>query len=107
MGIYDHDWSKDPFEEKIKMIEQMTDAQIKNSMEQIKFICKDYCGKCPTYKNTGEVKLGFCTMGKSKVIHQKKECLCSKCPISKSMSMRWKYYCTEGTAIELSVAEHK
>jgi hypothetical protein len=67
-------------------------------------MCRNYCGKCPSHVGTGEESLAFCMMGKSSVITEKKGCLCGQCPISKSMSLRWGYYCTEGSAIGLSQA---
>ena len=94
-----------PFEEKIKIKEGMTEKQIRDGIEQTKFMCKDYCGKCPSYQGSGETNLAFCSVGKSTKIKEKKGCLCNQCPISKMMSFRWEYFCTEGSAIELSKVE--
>ncbi|MHA1231282.1 MAG: DUF2769 domain-containing protein [Candidatus Helarchaeota archaeon] len=94
------------FEEKFKMIYgKMSERQKRESQEQVIFICKDYCGKCPTYMGTGEKSLAFCMKGKSSIITEKKTCLCKDCPISKTMSLRWSHYCIEGSALERSQAE--
>ncbi|MHA1188399.1 MAG: DUF2769 domain-containing protein [Candidatus Heimdallarchaeota archaeon] len=45
---------------------------ISDGLEQVKFMCKDYCGKCPSYQGTGETDLGFCSIGKSAKIKEKK-----------------------------------
>ncbi len=94
------------YEEKMKMLySKMTPKQQKESREQVIYMCREYCGKCPSYIGTGEKNLAFCMMGKSSIITEKKGCLCSECPITKTMSLRWRYYCTEGSAMELSQAE--
>lgn len=101
--VYDQDYFKDlPFEEKIKITDAMTETQKRESLENTKHICKDYCGKCPSYKEKGETKLAFCFTGRSSIIKEKKGCLCKTCPIYKTMSLRWEYYCLEGSAIEQS-----
>ena len=105
MGIYDESFKDKTFEEKIKIMEEMTEKQIREGFEQTKFMCKDYCGNCPSYQGTGETNLAFCAVGKSAKIKEKKGCLCSQCPVSKMMSYRWEYYCIEGSAIDLSNAE--
>ncbi len=96
-----------PFEEKIQIMNAMTEKQLQDSLEQVKFMCKDYCGKCPSYVGTGETNLAFCSIGKSSIIKEKKGCLCKQCPISKTMSLRWEFYCTDGNAIDLAIAEKK
>ena len=94
------------FEEKMKMLySNMSEKQEKNSREQVIYMCREYCGKCPSYEGTGEESLAFCMVGKSSVITEKKVCLCGQCPITRTMSLRWGYYCTDGNAIELSQAE--
>lgn len=103
--IMDESFKDLSFEEKIKIMERMTEKQIREGIEQIKFMCKDYCGKCPSYQETGETNLAFCSVGMSSKVKEKKGCLCKQCPISKMMSYRWEYYCFEGSAIELFNAE--
>ena len=93
------------FEEKLEMFYgKMTEKQAKDSIEQVIYMCKDYCEKCPSHMGTGDESLAFCMVGNSSVITEKKGCLCSQCPITKTMSLRWVYYCTNGNAIELSQA---
>ena len=93
------------FEEKMKMLySKMSEKQQKDSREQIIYMCRESCGKCPSHKGTGEESLAFCMGEKSSIITEKKGCLCGQCPITKTMSLRWEYYCTEGNAIELSQA---
>ncbi|MHA1187072.1 MAG: DUF2769 domain-containing protein [Candidatus Heimdallarchaeota archaeon] len=103
--IEDESFSDKAYEEKIKIMSGMTEKEISDGLEQVKFMCKDYCGKCPSYQGTGETDLGFCSIGKSSKIKEKKGCLCKQCPIYKMMSLRWEYYCTDGSALELSNAE--
>lgn len=99
----DDDFKNLPFEEKMKMMDMMmTEKQKNDGLENTKFICKDYCGKCPSYQGSGEEDLAFCMIGKSRKINEEKECLCEQCPITKTMSLRWNYYCTKGSALELS-----
>jgi Protein of unknown function (DUF2769) len=94
------------FEEKMKMLYgKMTEKQKRENREQVIYMCKSYCGKCPSYRGTGEKGFAFCFEGKSSVITQKKGCLCGKCPILKTMSLRWGYYCMNGSALELSASK--
>jgi len=91
------------FEEKVEMFYgKMSEKQWNDSIEQVIYMCRDYCGKCPNHEGTGEESLAFCMVGKSSIITEKKGCLCEKCPITKTMSLRWGYYCTKGNATGLS-----
>ena len=93
------------FEEKMEMLySKMSEKEKKDSREQVIYMCRDYCGKCPSHEGTGEESLAFCMVGKSSVITEKKACLCGQCPITKMMSLRWGHYCTDGTAMEFSQA---
>ena len=93
------------YEEKMKMLlGTMTEKQKRESREQVIYTCREYCGKCPSYQGTGETALAFCMEGKSSMITAKKGCLCGQCPITKTMSLRWGYYCTDGSAADLSQA---
>ncbi len=103
--IDDEDFKSLPYEEKIKIMAGMTEKEINDGIEQLKYICKDYCGKCPSYQGTGETNLAFCSIGKSSLIKEKKGCLCKQCPVTRMMSLRWDFYCTDGNALELSNAE--
>ena len=75
--------------------------QMQEWMIRAKDICKEYCGKCPSYEGTVETDLIFCAMGKSDKITEEKGCICGKCPITEEMGLRWSYYCTRGSSGEL------
>ncbi|HDZ18035.1 hypothetical protein LCGC14_1112860 [marine sediment metagenome] len=99
----DEDYYAANFEEKMKMLHgKMSEKQKRDSREQVIYMCRDYCGKCPSYEGTGEDSLAFCMEGKSSLITEKKTCLCGQCPITKTMSLRWGQYCTDGSAMDLS-----
>jgi hypothetical protein len=94
-------WATASFEEKYKaMMASMTEADQKRSAEQVAYTCK--CRTCPTYIESEEPNLAFCYQGKSTIIQEQKGCLCSTCPITKTMSLRWENYCKQGSALELS-----
>jgi hypothetical protein len=94
-------WATDSFEAKYKaMMAGMSEADIKRSAEQVLHLC--LCNKCPTNTETGEVNAVYCTFGISNMIKEKKDCLCSECPITKTMSLRWDHYCSRGSALDLS-----
>ncbi|HUT79792.1 MAG TPA: DUF2769 domain-containing protein [Candidatus Bathyarchaeia archaeon] len=93
------------FEEKIKLMDKMTEKEKNDGIEQIKFMCRDNCGKCPSYKGSGETNFGFCSTGRSSLIKENKGCLCNQCPIYKMMGFRWVNYCIKGSALELSNIE--
>ena len=55
--------------EKMKDLPQEEiEKQMKEMMVHIKEVCKEYCGKCPSYEGTGETDFGFCGPGKSEKI---------------------------------------
>lgn len=94
-------WSTDSFEEKYKaLMGGMSEAEIKRSSEQVLHLCQ--CSRCPTNRETGEMNAVYCTLGKSRMNNEQKGCLCSECSITKTMSLRWDYYCIRGSALELS-----
>lgn len=95
------------FEEKMKGFAALPKEEMEKQVAQLKNVCKDYCGKCPTYKGTKETDFGFCAIGKSKKITKSKGCLCKSCPITKNMSLRWEYYCKLGSGSEQSAKEKK
>ena len=55
------------------------------------------CGKCPSWVECGE-KGGFCLVGKSDCITEKKGCICPDCPVTAKLKLKWGYYCIEGNA---------
>ena len=94
-------WAKDSFEAKYKaMMGQMSEADIKRSAEQVLYLCQ--CAKCATNCETGEINAVYCTFGKNEMNKEDKGCLCSDCPITKTMSLRWDHYCIRGSAVDLS-----
>lgn len=86
------------FEEKMQEIEKLSPEKREKKIKEVQDICKDFCGNCPTYQNTGEDRLGFCATGKSDKIEEERGCLCGSCPVTEKMSLRWGYYCTRGSA---------
>jgi hypothetical protein len=101
MADIEERWKTATFEEKYQaMMASMSEPEQKQSAEQVEFIC--LCRNCSTYTGSGETTVAFCTSGKSNAIQEQKDCLCSTCPITKTMSMRWEYYCKQGSALELS-----
>lgn len=62
------------------------------------------CRKCPSYVKCDE-DVGYCLVGKSNCIKEKKGCICPECPVTKKMELKWGYYCTDGSAMELMEAE--
>lgn len=92
-------------EEKMEAVKELSAEEMVERVKEIKNICKAFCGECPSYTGTGETELGFCTVGKSSIIKEEKGCLCPSCPVTKKMSLRWDYYCTQGSARQLAAAE--
>ena len=94
-------WATDSFEAKYKaMMGQMSEADIKRSAEQVIHLCQ--CSTCPTNCETGEINAVYCTFGTSTMNKEQKGCMCSTCAITKTMSLRWDYYCIRGSAVDLS-----
>lgn len=88
------------FEEMMEKMENMAQEEMQKQIQEVKKVCKDYCGKCPTYKGTGETEFGFCATGKADKITEEKKCLCAQCPITEKMGLRWEFYCTRGSGQE-------
>lgn len=93
------------FEEKMEAMKGLSEEEMAKKIQEVKEICKSFCGECPTYTGTGETELGFCAIGKSKIIKEEKGCLCPSCPVTSMMSLRWEYYCTRGSGREQAAAE--
>jgi hypothetical protein len=64
------------------------------------------CKGCPSYVECNE-KAGYCLVGKSECIKEKKGCICPECPVTKKMNLKWGYYCLQGSAMEIMEAEKK
>ncbi len=88
------------FEEKMEMMKNISSEEMMKKFEEMKEICKNYCGECPSYTGTGETELVFCSTGSSAIIKVEKGCLCPNCPVTRMMSLRWEFYCTRGSAKE-------
>ena len=82
------------------------------------------CDMCPTYQScalkqkekesgAGEGEsawsrkgeCAFCTVGKSSCIEEEVECLCSTCPLSREMGLRYSFYCTRGSETQQKIRD--
>ena len=73
----------DKFEEKLNELEQMSDEDKNQTMEELKGEC--ICSLCPTYNSCAENadELLFCITGKSEsCIKDDMGCICPSCPIA-------------------------
>ena len=86
------------FNEKIENFKSLSQKDKDEKIKEIIKICRDFCGKCPSYIKTEEKEFGFCIKGRSEIIEFRKDCLCEKCPVSKEFGFKWSYYCIEGKA---------
>ena len=86
------------FEKTMETMGKMSPDEMKAKMAELTKMCM--CGKCPSYKGTGETKLLFCATGKSGIINKEKGCVCPACPVTEKMGLRWIYYCTKGSGKE-------
>jgi hypothetical protein len=93
----------DTYEEKQMKMAGLSKEETSRMLNDIKKVCNDYCGVCPSHAGTGERELAFCATQKSRVIKDENGCMCSGCPITEKMSYRWEYYCTRGSAREQAV----
>lgn len=61
------------------------------------------CRMCPSFFDCGEL-LAYCLpeAGKSKCITVERGCLCHGCPVQEKMHYEYVYYCTRGSADELT-----
>ena len=88
------------FVQKMEAMKKLTSDEYAKKTAEIKKVCKDYCGQCPSYAGTKEKDLGFCITGKSKIIKEENGCLCAACPVTGDLSLSWEYYCTRGSGSE-------
>lgn len=88
------------YEEIMKDMMSLPEAERAAKMAEATKICRDFCGRCPSYKGTGETALLFCANGKSSIIKDERGCICGGCPVQKNMALRWRYYCTRGSGRE-------
>ena len=92
---------KEPVVEKKPKPPEMTEEQKKDYV-----LTACICKKCPSYVECGEA-VGYCLLGKSTCITEKKGCICPDCPVTKKMGLKWGYYCISGSAKEMMEAEKK
>lgn len=85
------------FEEKMSAISLMSEAEITNMIDDIKAICRNFCGECPSYTATDETELAFCARGTAEKVCEELGCMCGACPVSDRLSLRWNYYCMKGS----------
>jgi hypothetical protein len=88
----------DYFEAMVKRVKLTTEEE-QMILEKRKRQC--ICDICPTYEKcaggAGWEK-AFCTVGKSGcIVDDQGECLCSTCPLSREMDLRYAYYCLRGS----------
>ncbi|RDE17592.1 MAG: hypothetical protein C4K49_02010 [Candidatus Thorarchaeota archaeon] len=94
-------WATDSFEAKYKaLMGGMSEADQKKSAVQVLHLCQ--CDKCSTNTDIGEITAVYCALGRKDRGLERKGCLCSHCAITRTMSLRWDYYCIKGSAVELS-----
>ena len=88
----------DEWEKMMKDMMAIPEAERTKLMEQAKTMC--ICTKCPSYSGTGEIKVLFCSIGKSSIIKEEKGCSCGLCPVVPHMGLTRLYYCTRGSEKE-------
>ncbi|MCZ7401361.1 MAG: DUF2769 domain-containing protein [Candidatus Methanoperedens sp.] len=86
------------FELAMEAMSKMSLDEINASLADLTKIC--VCGKCPSYKGTGETRLLFCVTGKRALIQKEKGCMCPACPVTEKLGLRWLYYCMKGSGKE-------
>jgi hypothetical protein len=90
---------KKPGEETTPSAPEMTEEQ---KQEYVFANC--ICKKCPSYVECEE-RGGFCWVGKSTCIKEKKGCICPECPVTAKLNLKWGYYCLNGSAKDLMEKE--
>ncbi|MEM2142384.1 MAG: DUF2769 domain-containing protein [Candidatus Thorarchaeota archaeon] len=94
-------WDKESFEAKYRaLMAGMSEADMKRSAAEVLHFCK--CPRCPTNRAAEGDQAVYCTLGRRTMTPEREGCLCSTCAITKTMSLRWDYYCLRGSAVELS-----
>ena len=88
----------DKWEEMMKKISAMPEAERTKQMEQSRKMC--ICTSCPSYVGTGETGCLFCGGEKSSIIKEEKGCNCGVCPVVAHMGLTRLYYCTRGNERE-------
>ena len=99
MSIWGENMTKEmTFEQAMQAMSKISPEEMKTRVAELKKIC--ICGKCPSYKGTGEKGLLFCVAGRSALIKKEKGCMCPTCPVTEMIGLRWIYYCMKGSGKE-------
>ncbi len=99
MSIWSENMPKEmTFEQAMEAMGKMSPEDMNTRIAELTKIC--ICGKCPSYKGTGEKRLLFCATGKSELIQKEKGCMCPTCPVTEMIGLRWIYYCMKGSGKE-------
>jgi len=91
------------FEDMLEELDSLSPDELSNKIAEVKDSC--VCITCPSYDGTGEINVGFCTIGKSDLITENKGCSCGDCPVTSILSLRWGGYCMHGAAKDIFKAE--
>ncbi len=84
--------------------EKTTKSEMTEEQNREYVLANCICGKCPSWEECGE-KGGFCLIGRSTCIKEKKGCICPDCPVTAKMGLKYGYYCIEGSAKSLMEAK--
>jgi hypothetical protein len=50
------------------------------------------CEHCPSFEKCKE-KIGYCVVGRSKCIKERKWCICGWCPVHQKLNLEGGYFC--------------
>ncbi len=88
----------DKFEEMIKAMKGMSQAEMAAAVEKFSGMCT--CPGCPTYTSCAKKakELLFCATGKSFMcITFEKECICPSCPVTPEFGLKHTLFCLKGS----------
>jgi hypothetical protein len=91
----------DTFEEMLRKMQQMTDAEQKAALDSLRKKCN--CIKCPTCNDCmkGKQELLYCVTGKTGCAAERKGCICVTCPVTSLMGLKNAYFCVKGSEREI------
>jgi hypothetical protein len=87
----------DKFEQLLKDLPKMPADEQMKAVNNLKAMC--ICPTCPTHTNCAKNanEIFFCWNGKSFMcIDSEKDCFCPKCPVTKEVGLKYKFFCTRG-----------
>jgi hypothetical protein len=87
----------DKFDKTMQDVSKMPAEKQLETINTLKGLC--ICPSCPTYTNCAKnaKELLFCYHGKSFMcIDREKECNCPKCPVTKELELKNKFFCARG-----------